>query len=96
MKAPKKIIKSFNLHYSKSKPVQFPMTSEDYSPYAEKATPQQIHLSYLEGKTFWFLGIEVHQDRVQTLIWLSQSSYIGKIVQAGEAILRSPWRQKLM
>jgi len=28
----------------------------------------------------WFLGIEIIQDRKKKLIWLSQSSYIDKIV----------------
>ena len=30
----------------------------------------------------WFLGIEIHRDRSQKLIWLNQSSYIDKIVNS--------------
>jgi hypothetical protein len=29
----------------------------------------------------WFLGMEVHRDRAQRLIWLSQSAYIDKIAR---------------
>jgi hypothetical protein len=30
----------------------------------------------------WFLGIEIHRDRSQKLIWLNQSSYVDKIVNS--------------
>ena len=30
----------------------------------------------------WFLGIEIHRDHIQKLIWLNQSSYIDEIVNS--------------
>ena len=32
----------------------------------------------------WFLGIQIHRDRAQKLIWLSQNSYIDKIVKLAD------------
>lgn len=38
------------------------------------------------GQTLqWFLGIEVSRDRVQKLIWLSQTAYIDKIANLSES-----------
>src|SRR4029077_18418098 len=41
------------------------------------------HINISGGEDLqWFLGIEVHRDRTQKLIWLSQSSYIDGIVNS--------------
>jgi hypothetical protein len=46
---------------------------------------RRYNLSLSGGEDLqWFLGIEVHRDRAQRLIWLSQSSYIDKIVKLAD------------
>lgn len=33
----------------------------------------------------WFLGIEIHRDRAQRLIWLAQTSYVEKIARLAQS-----------
>jgi hypothetical protein len=44
------------------------------------------------GNLQWFLGIEILRDRAKKLIWLSQSSYIDKIVNLAQSQTDQPVR----
>jgi hypothetical protein len=55
----------------------------------EVATKLKEHYTLTGGHDLqWFLGIEVIRDRTKRLIWLSQASYIEKIVRYAETTPR--------